>query len=98
MINLFNINNYVIDTGSFDHQLHGSIVEKFEKEFADYVGAKYACGVSSATNIIFLSLLNKNVSVNIPTIIPPVVCNAILTSGNSIKFYDDINWVGGSYT
>ena len=32
---------------------------KLEKEIADYVGAKYACSVNSATNAIFLSLLNK---------------------------------------
>jgi len=31
------------------------------------------------------------------TIIPPVVCNSIITSGNKIKFRDDVSWVGDSY-
>lgn len=97
MINLFNINHYTIDTSEFDHVLNGSIVKKFEEEFAEYVGAKYSCGVNSATNAIFLSLLGKNEKVSIPSIIPPVVLNAILLSGNKIDFKDDIGWVGGSY-
>jgi len=98
MIKLFNINNYVIDTSKFNNVLNGEIVYKFENEFAKYVGAKYACGVNSATNAIFLSLLNKSTEINVPSIIPPVVLNAILLSGNSIKFQDNVDWVGGSYT
>jgi dTDP-4-amino-4,6-dideoxygalactose transaminase len=96
MIRLFNVNNYVIDMSEFSG-LHDGIVEEFEQKIADFVGAKYACGVSSATNAIFLSLLNKETTVTIPSVIPPVVCNAILTSGNKLEFKDDINWVGDSY-
>lgn len=29
--------------------------------------------------------------------IPPVVANAIITSGNKVEFYDDTDWVGHSY-
>tara|TARA_B100000131_G_C17871797_1_gene514524 strand:- start:19 stop:741 length:723 start_codon:yes stop_codon:yes gene_type:complete len=29
--------------------------------------------------------------------IPPVVVNAIITSGNEVRFYDDVDWVGHSY-
>jgi len=97
MINLFNIPNYKIDTSKFNHYLHGSIVEEFESNFRNYVGAKYSCTINSATNAIFLALLNKNIVVNIPSMIPPVVCNAILTSGNKINFKDDTDWVGDSY-
>ena len=28
---------------------------------------------------------------------PPCVLNALITSGNKIKFYDDTDWVGNSY-
>tara|TARA_Y100000310_G_scaffold23914_1_gene22928 strand:- start:79 stop:840 length:762 start_codon:yes stop_codon:yes gene_type:complete len=35
--------------------------------------------------------------VKIPSVIPLVVANAILTSGNNIKFVDNIDWVGDSY-
>ena len=97
MINLFNIENHKIDTSKFNHYLHGSIVSEFESNFCEYIGAKYACSVNSATNAIFLALLNKNQHVIVPSMIPPVVCNAILTSGNKLDFNDDTNWVGDSY-
>ena len=97
MINLFNINHYNINTSKFNHYLHGDIVDEFEENFKNYVGAKYACSINSATNAIFLSLLNKNISVNIPSMIPPVVLNAIVTGGNKINFVDDVDWVGNSY-
>jgi dTDP-4-amino-4,6-dideoxygalactose transaminase len=42
-------------------------------------------------------MLNKNITVNVPSMIPPVVCNAILTSGNKINFTDNIDWIGDSY-
>ena len=96
MIRLFNINDYIIDTSQFAG-VHDQIVQDFEQKIASFVGAKYACGVSSATNAIFLSLLNKNVTISLPSILPPVVCNAVLTSGNKLFFRDDIDWVGDSY-
>lgn len=97
MINLFNIPNHIVNTANFSHFLHGENVTEFENRFAKYVGAKYACGISSATNAIFLIMLNKNVTVNVPSLIPPVVLNAILTSGNKINFVDNVDWVGDSY-
>ena len=97
MIQLFNINTHKIDTSEFSNLLHDDIVVEFEKKIADYVGSKYACSINSATNAIFLSLLNKNVIVDLPSMIPPVVANAIITSGNKINFIDDVDWVGNSY-
>ena len=97
MIKLFNLENYTIDTNRFDNLLHDSIVNKFEQNICDFVGAKYGVSFNSATNAIFLALLNKNTTVSIPSVIPPVVPNAILTSGNEINFIDNVNWVGDSY-
>jgi dTDP-4-amino-4,6-dideoxygalactose transaminase len=97
MIQLFNINTHKIDTSEFSNLLHDDVVIKFERVIAEYVGAKYACSVNSATNAIFLSLLNKNITVDLPSMIPPVVANAIITSGNKINFIDDVDWVGHSY-
>jgi dTDP-4-amino-4,6-dideoxygalactose transaminase len=97
MINLFNIENYNINTSKLDSLVHGSVVTEFENNFKKYVGAKYACSLNSATSIIFLSLLNKNVEVTIPSIMFSGVANAILASGNKIKFNDNTNWVGNSY-
>ena len=97
MIQLFKVSNHKIDTSKFSNLLHDNVVEEFEKTIADYVGAKYACSINSATNAIFLSLLNKNVMVDLPSMIPPVVANAIVTSGNTINFVDNTEWVGDSY-
>lgn len=97
MISLFNINQHTIDTKKYSSLLHDNIVSKFEQTIADYVGARYAVSFNSATNAILLCLLSQNTTVSIPSIIPPVVPNAIITSGNKIKFYDDVSWVGDSY-
>lgn len=97
MINLFNINNYTIDTSNYNNLLHGSIVSELEDSICEYVGARYGIALNSATNAIFLSLLNKNINISIPSIIPPVVLNAIKTSNNDYNFIDNIEWVGDSY-
>jgi dTDP-4-amino-4,6-dideoxygalactose transaminase len=97
MINLFHINNHQIDTKDFSNLLHDETVVDFENIISEYVGAKYAVSLNSATSAIFLCLLNKHTIIKIPSIIPPVVPNAILTSHNQIKFYDNTEWVGDSY-
>ena len=97
MINLFNINKHIIDTSKYSNLLHDGIVTEFENTIADYVGAKYAVSFSSATSAIFLALLNKNTIITVPSMIPPVVLNAIITSGNKHNFRDDIDWIGDSY-
>ena len=105
MIQLFNINSHNIDTSEFSNLLHDDCVEEFEKKIANYVGAKYACSVNSATSAIFLIMKEKrtyvreNVTINIPSMIPPVVANAALTSGffHKLNFVDDVDWMGDSY-
>lgn len=97
MINLFHINNHTIDTGDYSNLLHDKIVTKFEQTIADYVGAKYAVSFNSATSAIFLALIGKDTTIKVPSMIPPVVLNAIITSGNKYKFTDNVDWVGDSY-
>jgi len=97
MINLFNINNYQINTSDYSNFLHDKKVTEFEEKITEFVGAKYAVSFNSATSAIFLLLLGKNITVKVPSIIPPVVINAIITSGNEYDFYDDTKWVGNSY-
>lgn len=93
-----NVEGHIIDTSKFSPLLNDPVVDKLEAEIASYVGAKYACSIHSATMAIFMCLLEKERAViEIPSIIPPVVPNAILTSGHKIKYKDDINWVGHSY-
>ncbi|HRH57824.1 MAG TPA: DegT/DnrJ/EryC1/StrS family aminotransferase [Chitinophagales bacterium] len=98
MINLFHIPTYNIDTSKFSSLLHDKIVTEFEENFAEYVGAKYAVSLNSATNAIYL--INKiwhREIYQIPSMIPPVVCNAIITSGSKIEFIDETDWVGGFF-
>jgi dTDP-4-amino-4,6-dideoxygalactose transaminase len=97
MMQLFNIQNYTIDTSLFKNILHDEIITEFEREFALYVGAKYACFANSASSLLFLSLLGKNVKVRLPSTIPPVVPNVIINTGNTIEFYDNTRWVGHQY-
>ena len=57
-----------------------SVLSNFEKKIAEYVGAKYACAINSATNAIFLTFTMdyflKPRTIKIPCMIPPVVANS----------------------
>lgn len=97
MINLFNLNTFKLNTNKYSNLLHDKNVNEFENIIAEYVGAKYAVSFNSATSAIFLALLNKTTKITVPSMIPPVVLNAIITSGNKYKFSDDTNWIGDSY-
>lgn len=99
MISLLNIPDYIIDTSKFKSLLHDDIVTEFENNFASYVGAKYAVSLNSATNAIYLinKLWESKSEYVIPTMIPPVVCNAIITSGGCLAFKDNTSWVGNSF-
>ena len=99
MINLFHINNYKIDTSQFNSYIMDDSVHKLEKELTDFVGAKHGCLLNSASTAIFLCLsLENKTTITIPSIIPPVVINMIVLSGNKINYSDNVNWVGHSYT
>tara|TARA_R100000808_G_scaffold63_1_gene516 strand:- start:11149 stop:12096 length:948 start_codon:yes stop_codon:yes gene_type:complete len=97
MINLFNIEDYKINTNKFCHLLHDEVVNEFEQDFAEYVGAGYACSANSASSLITLALWNKKQIVTIPSLIPTVVPNAIIRSGNQLNWRDDTIWVGNMY-
>ena len=97
MINLFNVDDHQIDTRDFTHLLHDKVVTEFEEEFAKYVGAGYACSANCATSLITLALWNKGETITIPSLIPPVVPNAIIRSGNYLNFRDDTRWIGNVY-
>ena len=48
----------------------GKELEKFEKEFADYCHTKYAIGLNSGTDALFLSLLSLGIGKNDEVILP----------------------------
>lgn len=98
MIHLFHIPQYQIDTSKFSNLLHDKIVREFEERFAEYVGAKYAVSFNSATSAIYLIFSEESGSeVTIPSIIPPVVPNALMNANCYVTFEDNIKWVGDSY-
>jgi dTDP-4-amino-4,6-dideoxygalactose transaminase len=97
MIKLFHIPRHTVDTAKFSNLLHDEIVKDFENNFAEYVGAKYACSANSASSLLYLALRGKNSVINIPSNIPIVVPNVIINSGNQVSFYNDIDWVGHYY-
>lgn len=99
MVSLFHVPSVKIDTSKYSSLLHDPIVTALEQRVAKYVGAKYAVSLNSATSAIFLSLLRESgTTIPVPSVIPPVVLNAILTSGNTYTFVDDVAWVGDMYT
>ena len=101
IIKLSHIPNHIIDTSQFDNMLHGSIVKEFENNFCSYVGADFGVSLNSATNAIHLLCklyLNAETDIiDLPTLIPPVVCNAIKTAGVNLNFVDYIKWVGRDF-
>lgn len=97
MISLFNVPNNTLQTSDYSNLLHGKQVSELENKISKFVGAKYAAALDSASNSIFLSLLNKKTTIEIPSILPPVVINSIINSGNDYTFVDNVNWVGNSY-
>jgi dTDP-4-amino-4,6-dideoxygalactose transaminase len=99
MIPLFKVPNATVSTATLGNILHGEIVDQFEKNFAKYVGAKYAVSFNSASSAIFLALKTfcPGETIAIPSMIPPVVPNAIYNAGCNIRFGDDIGWIGHMY-
>lgn len=77
-----------------DYLTQGPLIAKFEQEFADYVGAKYAIAVSNGTAALHLSALALNVKVGDKVITTPITFAA---SANCIKYcggevvFSDIN-------
>ena len=48
----------IIDSGNF---ILGNELEKFEEEFAKYIGVKYAIGVGNGTDALYLSCNLSNI-------------------------------------
>jgi dTDP-4-amino-4,6-dideoxygalactose transaminase len=61
----------------------GPEVAAFEKEFAAYVGAKYACAVSSCTTALHLALLAVGVKAGDEVIAPS---HSFIATANSIRY------------
>lgn len=103
MISLFEPLRNKINLAAFSNVLHDKTVREFEEEFAAYVGTEYAVSTHSATAAIFLifkmadEMGLERRAVNISTMIPPVVPNAIITAGWTPQFTGSCEWVGHPY-
>lgn len=79
----------VINNSSF---ILGEEVEKFERNFADYLGARFCIGVASGTDALYLAMrihgIRKNAEVNIPTRNVTASAEMAKMLGARIYFYD----------
>lgn len=70
----------------------GKITEQFEKEFAQYVGAKYAVAVSSCTAALHLCLkcldVDENDNVYCPSLTFSATAHEIINTGANVIFGD----------
>jgi dTDP-4-amino-4,6-dideoxygalactose transaminase len=81
----------------------GDVVYQFEKELAEYVGAKEVVAFDSCTSAIFISLLwelktTGRALVSIPSMTVPLVANAVMEVGIEFVFNRNTNWVGQAYS
>lgn len=81
----------VLDSGRY---VKGENLEKFEKEFANFCGAKYTIGLNSGTSAILLSLKSLQIGKGDEVIVPS---HTFIASASPIKFleatpvYADVN-------
>jgi len=79
----------VLDSSNF---IMGEEVKKFEEEFANFCNAKYAIGVSSGTDALFLALKAIGIKPKDEVITVPntfiATTEAITMAGGKIKFVD----------
>jgi len=76
------------------------ITDEFERQLADYTGAKYAVAVDSQSNALFLSLKLCNVegqTIGIPSHTYPSVPCEIIHAGGRVKWVDSPRNLKGQY-
>lgn len=79
------------------HLTQGALVEQFEAQFRDFVGAKYAVAVNSCTSALFLCLmLTKPKKVTIPSMTFASVASCIIHAGAELLWQDE-SWSGSRY-
>ena len=74
--------------------LAGDVVEKFEKEFAKYIGVKHAIGVNSGTAALHIALASLDIGPGDEVIVPPFTFIATASSilhNNAIPIFADID-------
>lgn len=84
----------VADVLKSDFITQGSQIAEFEKQFADYVGAKYAVAVANGTAALHLCALALNINAQSRVITSPITfaasANCVRYGGGEV-FFSDIN-------
>jgi UDP-4-amino-4,6-dideoxy-N-acetyl-beta-L-altrosamine transaminase len=84
--------NAIVDVLRSDYLTQGPKILKFEKLFAEYVGAKYAVAVSNGTAALHLSILTLDVKPGDKVITTPITfvatANCVLYAGGKVVFAD----------
>lgn len=82
----------VIETLKSDFLTQGPKIAEFEKEFANYIGSKYAVAVSNGTAALHLCTLALNVNENTRVITSPITfaasANCVRYCGGEVHFAD----------
>lgn len=82
----------VIETLQSDYLTQGPMIPQFEKDFAEYVGAKYAVAVSNGTAALHLGALALGVKPGDKVITTPITfaasANCVGYCGGEIEFVD----------
>jgi len=82
----------VVETLKSDYLTQGPMVNRFEKEFAKYVGAKYAVAVTNGTDALHLSNLALGLRKGEKVITTPITfaasSNSVLYCGAEVDFVD----------
>ncbi len=82
----------VVEVLKSDFLTQGPTVEKFEQEFARYVGAQYAVAVCNATAALHLSFKVLNRDANKKVLVTPLTfaasANCVLFEGGTVEFVD----------
>ena len=90
-INIDDINS-VIKVLKSDYLTQGPIIPEFEKDFAKYVGAKYAVAVSNGTAALHLCALSLGLKTDENVITSPITfvasANCIKYCGGNVTFCD----------
>jgi dTDP-4-amino-4,6-dideoxygalactose transaminase len=79
------------------HLTQGDLVERFEEEFKDFTGAKYAVAVNSCTSALFLCLkFLSPKKVSMPSMTFASVASCVIHAGGELGWLDE-SWSGSRY-
>ncbi len=84
--------NAVVNVLQSDFLTQGPVLDKFEKEFAKYIGVKHAIAVANGTSALHLSILSLNINPKDKVITTPIsfvaTANCIRYCGGEVVFSD----------